>query len=312
MKLRVFIIILGIKQIRRNFVEKVIPCVVCNEMRRRNVVVVFLKKDYDFLKDEEQEAFLKSIELCKRDILYVCKDCNFSLRGLETCKGENVYSEMTNFSSFLCTCCHKVFHIRKQVNLFKRKNYDFGNKIVGEALSKEFRCKNSIYEFICVECHGCLRSAKGKFPRFPKDAFCQKEKCDNNCDPVSIGVKYAKKCDKLNNGKKCDKVIGRRNTSTTVDWNGILRRMEKCSNFEDLKRYVINLKLPSLPSKFEKNKQLDSDRRDALAYEFLPSDFGVNRGQLFPVASSGGGSCFYYSLSRWVYGDESHCVEMRV
>ena len=65
-------------------------------------------------------------------------------------------------------------------------------------------------------------------------------------------MKYAKKCDKLNNGKKCDKVIGRRNTSTTVDWNGILHRMEKCSNFEDLKRYVINLKLPSLPSKFEK------------------------------------------------------------
>ena len=119
-------------------------------------------------------------------------------------------------------------------------------------------------------------------------------------------------CDKLNNGKKCDKVIGRRNTSTTVDWNGILHRMGKCSNFEDLKRYVINLKMRSLPSKFEKNKQLDSDRRDALAYQFLSSDVGVNRGQLFPVASSGGGSCFYYSLSRLVYGDESHCVEMRV
>ena len=76
-----------------------ILCVVCNEMRRRNDVV-FLKKDYDLSKDEVQEAFLKSIELCKRDILYVCKDCNFSLRGFENCKGENVYSEMTNPSSF--------------------------------------------------------------------------------------------------------------------------------------------------------------------------------------------------------------------
>ena len=59
MKLRVFIIILGIKQIRRNFVEKVIPCVVCNEMRRRNDVVVFLKKDYDFSKDEVKGSIFK-------------------------------------------------------------------------------------------------------------------------------------------------------------------------------------------------------------------------------------------------------------
>ena len=39
---------------------------------------------------------------------------------------------------------------------------------------------------------------------------------------------------------------------------------------------------------------------------------GVSEEDLVPVLTSGAGSCFYYSLSRLVYGDESHCKEMRV
>ena len=39
---------------------------------------------------------------------------------------------------------------------------------------------------------------------------------------------------------------------------------------------------------------------------------GVSKEDLVPVLTSGAGSCFYYSLSRLVYGDESHCKEMRV
>ena len=122
----------------------------CHEVKRRNDVIVFTKKDYDFSKDEVQELFVKIIEQCKKKVLYICRKCSYGLRGVHNDSAKNVYSEMTNPSSFLCTSCHKVFHNRKQVNVFKRKNYDFGNKIVAEALSKDMRCKSSIIEFICV------------------------------------------------------------------------------------------------------------------------------------------------------------------
>ena len=283
-------------------------------MKRRNDVIVFQNSDYDFSKDEVQEAFLKHIEQSKRSVLYVCKRCNFRLKNFRKDNVENVYNELTNPSSFLCTCCHKVLHERRQVHLFRRKNYNFDNKIVAEALSKEVRCKSSIYEFICKECHQCLRQAKGKFPRCPKDAYCRKGKCDSldyDCDEDY--VMYTAECDKTHSKHVCDKVGSKKkNVATIVDWKNILNEMEKCSNFEDLKRYVLKLKLPSLPKQFKGLRQLDSDRRDVLACQFIPGDVGVDRNELFPVASSGGGSCFYYSLSRLVYGNELHCIEMRV
>ena len=302
-------------KLKRRFGDKDSACIVCNKMKRRNDVIEFVKSDYDFLKDEVQEAFIENIEKSRKKVLYVCRVCHFSLRGLRSDNRQNVYNEMTNPSSFLCTCCHKVFHIRKQVNLFKRKNYNFDNSIVAKALSKEVRCKCSIYEFICVECHGCLRSAKGKFPKFPKDAYCRKAECDElhgNCDNNFSDERYTEKCDKFFNENICDEIEGGENLYATVDWNDILRRMEKCCSFEELKRYVMTLKLPSLPKNFKGFKQLRSYRRDALAYSLLPSDVGVDRSELFPVESNGGGSCFYYSLSRLVYGNELHCIEMRV
>ena len=47
-------------------------------------------------------------------------------------------------------------------------------------------------------------------------------------------------------------------------------------------------------------------------YSRVPNDVGVSKEDLVPVLTSGAGSCFYYSLSRLVYDDESHCKEMRV
>ena len=306
---------LDFKGVRRSHIDKDSACVVCNKTKRRNDVIIFLEKNYDFSKDEVQEAFIKKIAQCKKTVLYVCRRCNCRLRGVQSESADNVYNEMTHPSSFLCTCCHKVFHQRKQVILFKVGNYNFDNNIVGEALSKQMRCKNSIYEFICSECHGCLRHKERKFPIFPKDAYCRKAKCDslsNYCDKNSNDLKYSKKCDKLYSQYSCDKNLGKWNSSTTVAWRGILNRMGNCKSFDDLESYVKKLKLPSLPVEFKGLKQLVCDRRDALAYCFIPNDVGVDRSKLVPVASSGGGSCFYYSLSRLVYGDELHWIEMRV
>ena len=272
----------------------------CHKVKRRNDVIVFTKKDYDFSKDEILELFAKAIEQCKEKVLYVCRKCSFGLRGVRNNNAENVYSEMTNPSSFLCTSCHKVFHKRKQVHLFKRKNYDFENRVVAEALSKEMRCKSSIYEFICVDCHKCLRRAKGKFPKFPKDVYCRRKECDDlnyNCDVNCDVERYTEVCDKLYSKNICDKVGDRRDMSTTVEWEDILNTMEKCCSFDELKRYVLGLKLPTLPNQFKGLQQMRCDKRDVLTFTFLPNDIGIDKSELFPVATSGYGSCFYYSLS---------------
>ena len=57
---------------------------------------------------------------------------------------------------------------------------------------------------------------------------------------------------------------------------------------------------------------MSHDKRDATAFYLIPDDVGVNKEKLFPVNTTGDGSCFYYALSHLVCGDESHCVEMRV
>ena len=89
--------------------------------------------------------------------------------------------------------------------------------------------------------------------------------------------------------------------------------MGRCSNFEDLVKYVDQLgELPVLDKNFKGLRQINTDRRDFLAFESIPVDVGVSKEDLFPVFTSGAGSCFYYTLSRLVYGNERHCVEMRV
>ena len=81
--------------------------VVCHKVKRRNDVIVFTKKDYDFSKDEILELFAKAIEQCKEKVLYVCRKCSFGLRGVHNNNAENVYSEMTKPSS------HCVLHVIK-------------------------------------------------------------------------------------------------------------------------------------------------------------------------------------------------------
>ena len=132
--------------------------------------------------------------------------------------------------------------------------------------------------------------------------------CDVNCDVE----KYTEVCDKLYSKNTCDKVGDKRDMSTTVDWEDILNTMEKCCSCDELKRYVLGLKLPTLPNQFKGLQQMRCDKRDVLTFTFLPKDIGIDKSELFPVATSGYGSCFYYSLSRLVYGDELHSVEMRV
>ena len=186
---------------------------------------------------------------------------------------------------------------------FKRKNYDFENKCVQVALNEEVRCKNSIYEHICKNCHHQLRKQKNVFPRIPENAYCHSknpEKFSNGCKSGNFkGVQAGKK----------------KQSSTTRGigfWSDILETMGRKNSFEDLKSYVDTLVLPALDKNFKGLRQVSNDKRDNLAYSHVPNDVGVDKEDLMPVLMSGAGSCFYYSLSRLVYGNESHCKEMRV
>ena len=88
-------------------------------------------------------------------------------------------------------------------------------------------------------------------------------------------------------------------------WSDILETMGRRNSFEDLKSYVDTLALPGLD--FKGLRQVSNDKRDNLAYSRDPNDVGVDKEDLMPVLTSGAGSCFYYSISRLVYGNESHC-----
>ena len=77
-----------------------------------------------------------------------------------------------------------------------------------------------------------------------------------------------------------------------LNWNNTLAEMGRCSNFEDLVKYVDRLReLPVLDKNFKGLRQIDTDRRDFLAFESIPGDVGVSKEDLFPVFTSVAGSC---------------------
>ena len=117
-------------------------------MKRRCDVVVFVKTDYDFNLDSVKEVMSKYKDDNK--VPFVCLQCQYYLRGLSLGNKRPKLKKPSNETEYLCTCCHAIFQRKKQVVFFKKKNYNFENKCVQVALSEQVRCKNSIYEHICV------------------------------------------------------------------------------------------------------------------------------------------------------------------
>ena len=203
-------------------------------------------------------------------------------------------------TDYLCTCCHSIFKQKTKVVFFIKKNYDFENKCVQVALSEQVRCKNSIYEHICKNCHNQL---KNTFPRIPENAhFCLEnpEKFCNRCTTGnSKGLQGGKK-------KQMNKNVG------ADFWLHIFEKVGNTSSFDEAKSYMDKVKLLALDKKFKSLRQLIHDRLDSLAFHHVPNDVGVSKDDLFAVFTSSAGSCFYYTLSRLVYGNEDHVIEMRV
>ena len=146
--------------------------------------------------DTIQKLLSDSEENDENRVRYICRKCSQNLkRSSHQCDSKDSKFGNEINQPCICTCCHSTF-MRRQVVLFEKKNYDFKNKSVDTALSKNFRCKKSIYEFICKMCHGCLHNRRDAFPSIPQNAFCRSSK-------------YAEKSsnDSGSNGKINDNVI---------------------------------------------------------------------------------------------------------
>ena len=116
-------------------------------------MVVFMKKDYDVQLETVQKVLLRCDEEKQNNVIYVCRSCQYNLKGLSRENEKSDIKDASNETVYVCTCCHGSFKRQKQVVFFKRKNYDFENKCVQVALNEEVQCKNSIYEHICKNCH---------------------------------------------------------------------------------------------------------------------------------------------------------------
>ena len=153
-------------------------CVSCGNMKRPCDVVVFVKKDYNL---QSELVLLKYNEENHNNVIYVCHSYQYNLKGFSTDGEKNEMKNTSNQTVYLCTCCHGSFYRKKQVVFLKRKNYDFENKCVQVALNEEVRCKNSIYEHICKNCHYQLRKQKNVIPRIPQNAYCRSNNPEKFC-----------------------------------------------------------------------------------------------------------------------------------
>ena len=261
-----------------------LSCTVCGNMKRRKHLVIYNEKDYNFELESVQKAFLTDEVKTNSRVKYVCSNCYITLKNMKTMSVNSISASTFLEKDFSYTCCHKIFENRKNVVLFTRKNYDLSSNPGKAVLNKEFRCKRSLLEYICKECHSCLQIGKSRTPTIPPNAYCLK---NNN----------------LGNGQCVNGII---------NWNRMLQSMNACINFQELESCVRSLDIPDVTCEFKGLRQMRNDKRDATAFFLIPDDVGVRKENIFPVHTTGDGSCFYYALSRLVYGDECHCVEMRV
>ena len=112
--------------------------------------MIFAKEEYDFENEVIKSTFLKYGPILSDSLCYMCKVCYYALqkeKGREPKMPQKKSAQDEHI--YLCTCCHQEKISSCQAVRFKEKNYDFGNKVVSECLSKECRHQNCGIEYIC-------------------------------------------------------------------------------------------------------------------------------------------------------------------
>ena len=210
-------------------------------------------------------------------ILYICNRCLKDIKNVG--KKE---TKLMEEKSFMCTCCHETFDQRKRVIVFERKKYDFTHHVVKEALSESVRRRNQRTEFICKNCHGLLnKNTKHIEPQMPGNAKCLDTSWTNKEKNFRV-----------------------------FNFPAILMRFQKCKTYEELEKEVDECQVKG-HVKVAFNRILATDKIDRLAQSLVPADC-PGGADVWPVAATGNGSCFFNTLSRLCFGNEKHAIEMRV
>lgn len=95
-------------------------------------------------------------------------------------------------------------------------------------------------------------------------------------------------------------------------WKGYHGRILSCNSYGDLKSMVKGEKhIPPLPLEFAGDAQYEDDEIDNFSLTLIPFDVPTKFKNHQPVEIFPEGNCFFRSLSRLVYGNERHHLEMR-
>ena len=98
-------------------------------------------------------------------------------------------------------------------------------------------------------------------------------------------------------------------------WNIVSGHFAGMKSYHELEKFILTdhneivRRLPPLPLCWA-NRQQEHDQMDGMAMQDLPEDHPFS--SAFPIRTRADGNCFANSLSRIVYGNEQHYVEMRV
>lgn len=96
-----------------------------------------------------------------------------------------------------------------------------------------------------------------------------------------------------------------------VDWEMACARIGSCQNFTQLAATVNSMNIDPIQD-VKGNRYQTSYKCDTISREARPTDCPIPPEQFFPIQTQAIGNCFPCSLSRLVYGNEEHAVEMRV
>ena len=94
-------------------------------------------------------------------------------------------------------------------------------------------------------------------------------------------------------------------------WQGYHKGIGSCSSYRGLKNFVKGEnRIPPLPVKFAGDDQCEEDEIDDYSLTLIPCDVPAKFKNHKPVEIFPEGNSFFRSLSRFVYGNERHHLEM--
>ena len=92
-------------------------------------------------------------------------------------------------------------------------------------------------------------------------------------------------------------------------WQGYHRIISHPKHYRALEMEICKLNVPAIQSTLVINHYLSGDVVDRIALSFLPEDAPEG---LIPIVCASDGNCFCRAISRLIYGNEDHHMEIRV